>query len=473
MRKERSPGFKLFMAAAIGLALIIPLSIVYLLVSDRQHQSRVAQDNITQGWGGAQVVTGPVLVVPYDQERQISEQQGDRTVTRTVTERRELYLSAEQQTINAGLEPETRSYSIYQTVTYLASLDGTSRFALPADFERLGVDREDLLFDEAELRFGASDARGLQSGAEVTANGTPVELKPGRGPNASGNSGFHGFFDWSESEPLELTWSYSVRGSRSIAIVPRGGESTIIVTSPWPHPSFGGDFIPDTKEVAEEGFTASWSVTNLALNEALVRLEDPGPPTIREAEDARFYSSADTNSGQSRAASIRLIEPVDVYNQVDRSVKYGFLFIGFTFLAFLMFDLIAGARVAAAEYLLTGVGLVLFFVLLLAFSEVIGFALAYVVASAAVIGLLTAYSAAVLSSWKRSGVIGALLVGLYALLYILLSLEAYSLIIGSLLLFVALAAVMYATRSIDWSSVAVREDKPKGEGEQTPQVTAS
>jgi len=122
-----------------------------------------------------------------------------------------------------------------------------------------------------------------------------------------------------------------------------------------------------------------------------------------------------------------------------------------------MFDVVAGVKVATAEYLLTGAGLVLFFVMLLAFAEFIGFALAYIVASGAIIGLLTAYSAAVLSSWQRAGVVGAVLVGLYTLLFVLLSLEAWSLMIGSLLLFFALAGVMYATRSVDWSGVVAKD----------------
>jgi len=134
-------------------------------------------------------------------------------------------------------------------------------------------------------------------------------------------------------------------------------------------------------------------------------------------------------------------------------VKYGFLIIGFTFLAFFMFDVVAGASVSAPEYLLTGAGLVLFFVLLLAFSEVIGFAAAYAVASVAIIGLVTSYSAAVLKSWGRARVIGALLVGLYALLFVLLNLEAWSLLIGSVLVFLALAGVMYATRNVDWQGL--------------------
>jgi inner membrane protein len=152
-----------------------------------------------------------------------------------------------------------------------------------------------------------------------------------------------------------------------------------------------------------------------------------------------------------RVAQISLIQPVDLYSQVNRATKYGFLFIGFTFLVLLMFDVIGGVPVSAVEYLLMGAALVLFFVLLLAFAEVIGFMPAYIVASAAIAGLNTAYSAAVLHSWRRAALIGVLLTGLYAVLYILLSLEAFSLLIGALLLFGALAGVMYATRRVDWS----------------------
>jgi len=209
------------------------------------------------------------------------------------------------------------------------------------------------------------------------------------------------------------------------------------------------------KDVKSTGFTSSHAVTNLALGQAIVATDDNAPPMTSEQYSAVALSSArdiPAVGGPSQAATIGLIEPVDLYSQVDRSVKYGFLFIGFTFLAYLMFDVIAGARVAAAEYLLTGAGLVLFFVLLLAFAEVVGFMWAYLIVAGAITGLLTAYSAAVLKSWLRARFIGGLLVGLYATLYVLLNLEAYSLIIGSLLLFVALAVVMWATRAIDWGS---------------------
>jgi inner membrane protein len=206
--------------------------------------------------------------------------------------------------------------------------------------------------------------------------------------------------------------------------------------------------------VTAKGFDATYRIGNLALGRSLVSTADAGAAAPAPQPGPQRYSPTDAGGGDSaqaaQTAQIDLIQPIDLYSQVNRAVKYGFLFIGFTFLALLMFDVIGGVRVSAVEYLLMGAALILFFVLLLAFAEVIGFTAAYILASAAIAGLNTAYSAAVLGSWRRAGFIGGLLVGLYAVLYILLSLEAFSLLIGALLLFAALAGVMYATRRIDW-----------------------
>lgn len=454
MTSERSPGFKLFLAGIIGLALIIPLMMVYALVWDRQEQSTTAQNSIAAGWGGPQVIVGPVLVIPYTANSVETVEENGKQSTRTVLVNKELFLSPETNAIQTSLKPDRKKKSIYESVLFVAENSGTARFALPADFARYGIARDALNLAGAELRFGISDARGLQADSKVTVNGTSLELQPGKGLAASGGSGFFTFVDWDATTPLNVTYNYAIRGNKTLTMVPRGGETKWDVKSTWPSPSFAGDFLPTNRSVKPEGFTSSHAVTNLALGQALVLTEDLGQP---DPVDSRDYSSAVVQpaagaGGPSQAATIGLVEPVDLYSQVDRSVKYGFLFIGFTFLAFLMFDVIAGAKVAAAEYLLTGAGLVLFFVLLLAFAEVVGFMWAYLIAAGAITGLLTAYSAAVLKSWQRAKFIGGLLVGLYATLYVLLNLEAYSLIIGSLLLFVALAVVMWATRAIDWGA---------------------
>lgn len=472
-RKERSPGIKLLFAALVGFALMVPLMLVYALVWDRQSQSQTAQDAINAGWGGPQVVAGPVVVVPFFTTQVQNEQVNGQTVSRTVEVEKLLYISPVENKVATAVRPEERRKSIYRSVLYEAQVKGSAVFALPPDLPRFGVTRERLLWDRAELRMGASDARGLTTGGTLTANGQPLAVQPGKGPGATGGQGFFAFRAWNGEGKLTVDYGFGLRGSRSLSLVPRGGQTRWEVSSSWTNPSFSGAFLPEQRTIDGKGFRASYTVDKLALGQAPVAMEDPGAPMIDDGAGGGVMSAsleaapsaanpasggaAEVIGGPARAVTVGLVEPLNLYSKVDRSVKYGFLFIGFTFLAFLLFDIVGGARVAAAEYLLTGAGLVLFFVLLLAFAEVIGFTAAYLLASAAIIGLLSAYSAAVLKSWRRGRFIGALLVGLYALLFVLLNLEAWSLLIGSVLLFGALAGVMYATRNVDWGSVGRRE----------------
>jgi len=288
----------------------------------------------------------------------------------------------------------------------------------------------------------------------VAVNGAPLRLQPG-----GGSGGGRGFFAWIDASqltarPIGVRYEFGLRGNSSLTYAPQAGETSWRVKSSWPNPSFGGDFLPEQRKVDTKGFEAAYRIGNLALGKSLASTGDVGQSNIVEKVPPVTTSAyaGPRDAAVPQVASISLIQPVDLYSQVNRATKYGFLFIGFTFLALLMFDVIGGVKVSAVEYLLMGAAIVLFFVLLLAFAEVIGFTAAYIVASAAIAGLNTAYSAAVLGSWKRAWFIGGLLVGLYAVLYILLSLEAFSLLIGSLLLFAALAGVMYGTRRIDWGA---------------------
>ncbi|NUT00424.1 MAG: cell envelope integrity protein CreD [Sphingomonas sp.] len=445
---ERTPGVKLLLAILIGAALAIPLFSVWLLVYDRQTQSDQATASITEGWGGPQSISGPVLVIPYRTTANETVIENGQTVTRSREVKRELTLSPEVADVSTSVAPERRKRSIYEAVVYDAKLSGSARFAFPPDLSRHGVAVEDMDLSRAELRFGVSDPRGLGANPEVATNSGRLRLQPG-----GGSSGGRGFFAWVDagqlsSQPIAVRYAFELRGNSSLTFTPQGGDTTWKVRSAWPHPSFGGDFLPQQRRVDAKGFEAVYRIGNLALGRSLVATGDPGVSTLPGPVAA---DAAGATSG-AQVASINLMQPVDLYSQVNRATKYGFLFIGFTFLALLMFDVIGGVRVSAVEYLLMGAAIVLFFVLLLAFAEVIGFTPAYILASAAIAGLNTTYSAAVLKSWRRAYFIGGLLVALYAVLYILLSLEAFSLLIGSLLLFAALAAVMYATRRVDWSA---------------------
>ena len=456
---ERTPGFKLFLTIVVGLVLTIPLFSVWLLVYDRQTQSEEAQSSITEGWGGPQAMTGPVLVVPYRATASETVVENGQSVTRSRDVMRELTVAPESVEITTDVRPELRKRSIYEAVVYDAKVSGRARFAFPPDLARTGVTLDKMDMTRAELRFGLSDPRGLGANPRVAAEGRPLRLQPG-----GGSGGGRGFFAWIDATslngaPLNVDFAYDFRGNAALSLAPQAGDTSWRVRSSWPHPSFGGDFLPGARNVGDRGFDATYRVGNLALGRSLVSTGDAGSSNAieRVAPPSRnSYATAAaavaSEAGAFQTAQISLIQPVDLYSRVNRATKYGFLFIGFTFLALLMFDVIGGVRVSAVEYLLMGAALVLFFVLLLAFAEVIGFTPAYILASGAIAGLNTAYSAAVLGSWRRAAFIGALLVGLYAVLYILLSLEAYSLLIGSLLLFAALAGVMYATRRIDWGA---------------------
>jgi inner membrane protein len=450
----RTPGFKLFLTIVVGLVLTIPLFSIWLLVYDRQTQQEEATSSITAGWGGPQVMAGPVLVIPYRANATETVVQNGQSVTRTNQVTKELTISPEVVELSTELRPDVRKRSIYEAVVYDAAVSGKARFALPPDLARSGVDPAQMDLSRAELRFGLSDPRGLGANPRVAAGGRSLRMLPG-----GGSGGGRGFFAWLDatgiaSQPLVVDFAYDFRGNASLSLAPQAGDTRWTVKSSWPSPSFAGDFLPAERSVGANGFRATYRVGNLALGRSLISTGDPGASNLAEKvpTPAADASTRPAESDAAQAASISLIQPVDLYSQVNRATKYGFLFIGFTFLALLMFDVIGGVSVSAVEYLLMGAALILFFVLLLAFAEVIGFTPAYVVASAAVAALNTAYSAAVLASWRRASFIGGLLVGLYAVLYILLSLEAYSLLIGALLLFAALAGVMYATRRIDWGA---------------------
>lgn len=442
---ERTPTMKLAFAILVAAALTIPLFAVYFLVYDRQTQSETARASIAEGWGGPQTIAGPVLVIPYQTEVTETVTENDRPTTRTSQVWRELHVAPDIADITSSLAPERRRRSIYEAVVYSAKTSGTARFALPTDLTRFRTTVDALAYDRAELRFGLSDARGLYGPPPVVViDGVRRTLRPGKGLASTGGSGFVAPFDASalRTRPLRATFAFDFRGNASLTLAPLAGDTRWTVTSPWAHPSFQGGFLPAAHSIDAKGFTARWRVGNLALGKALVEDGTPSPVVSEKPQSGPTVATHE--------AGVTLISPVDLYAQVNRSVKYGFLFIGFTFMAFLMFDVVGGVRVSAIEYLLVGAGLVLFFVMLLAFAEVIGFAAAYLVAGAAIVGLLTTYSAAVLGSRRRAGFIAALLTALYGVLYVLLSLEEYSLLIGSVLLFAALASIMYLTRNIEW-----------------------
>ncbi|MCO2314175.1 cell envelope integrity protein CreD, partial [Pseudomonas aeruginosa] len=213
----------------------------------------------------------------------------------------------------------------------------------------------------------------------------------------------------------------------------------------WPHPSFGGEFLPSEREITAQGFTARWQTSFFATN-----MEEALRSCVEEQRCDGF---------QARAFGVGLVDPVDQYLKADRAIKYALLFITLTFAGFFLFEVLKRLAVHPVQYALVGLALAFFYLLLLSLAEHVGFELAYLVSAGACVGLIGFYLCFVLRSVARGLGFSAGLAGLYGLLYGLLSAEDYALLMGSLLLFAVLAAVMVLTRRLDWYGVG-RKDLP-------------
>ncbi len=431
--RERTPAFKFGLVVLLGALLAIPLFSVYLLVYDRQSQSSTARNSIVAGWGDTQTLGGPFMVIPFTHMVQTSAAENGHTTVRQESRDDSLVIAPTRLALNTALTPELRKRSIYEAVIYTAAVHANGEFQLP-DLIKLNINPASLHLDQAQISIAISGAKGLAgSQPAVSVDGQRLALIPGSGLSQAQGSGFSGRLLKAPAQDRAIPFDigFQLRGHDSIALQPVAQDTSWHVTSSWPNPSFLGGFLPVSRTVSTKGFSADWRIGNLALNRPIVSINEQTPNSDNQI-------------------SVALIDTIDLYSEVNRATKYGFLFIGFTFVALLMFDILAGVMIPGPAYLLVGVALILFFVLLLAFAEVAGFTAAYLIASSAMVALLSCYAAAILKSWRRGGVIGTMLIGLYAILYVLLSLEAYSLLIGSLLMFAALAGVMYVTRNVNW-----------------------
>ncbi|KVF40992.1 hypothetical protein WJ09_24550 [Burkholderia vietnamiensis] len=437
MSVAKTPAVKLRIIVLLGALLAIPLFSVYLLVYDRESQSATAEAGIVAGWGDSETLSGPFLVIPFTRIVEVNSDQNGHSVTRKERRDDSLIVAPTQVTIDTRLNPELRKVSIYEATLYTADVHTRGSFTFP-DVTKLGIDPSGLQFDRARIAVSISSAKGLAgSRPTFSVDGQSLPLIPGSGLSQNSGNGFSGKLDTAPNPGRTIPFDirFQLRGHDAIAVAPSAQETRLRVSSSWPNPSFLGGFLPVSRKVTPQGFEANWQIGNLALSRPIV--------SIGEQE-----------MNNESLVRVALINTVDLYSEVNRAAKYGFLVIGFTFVTLLMFDILLGVSVPGPAYSLIGVGLILFFVLLLAFAEVIGFTPAYLVASGGIIMLLSCYVAAVLNSWRRAAVIAGMLAGLYGLLYVLLGLEAYALLIGSLLIFTALATVMYLTRNVNWQKIA-------------------
>ncbi|SCM59842.1 Inner membrane protein CreD [Petrimonas mucosa] len=449
---EEKPGLveryattiKLFFVAMLTLMLLIPLAMIQSLIGERQNTRQEVVREITSKWGGEQTITGPCLVIPYEEIR-VEEK-------REIVERRNLLLLPETLDAKISTSVEERRRGIYDASVYRSNILLTGEFDISV-IARQNLNPSQVKWNDVRMIIGLSDLKGIQEqvsleqDGEVTIfePGIPVEnLEPGRG-SASDNMLYELFSVGLNAKPafptpdsaLQEIYPFSVamrlNGSRGIYVVPAGKTTTASIQSDWTTPSFDGEFLPQTREISDKGFVAEWRVLDLNRSFGQVIRSD-NSNTLNQMAASRF--------------GVRFIQAVDQYRQNMRSVKYGILVLLLTFVAVLFIELMRKRRINPFQYLLVGLALLLFYTLLLSMSELLGFNLAYLIAAVMTTLLISLHMGSILGSQRQGVQIGVLLLFLYLFLFLLIQMESYALLAGSLGLFVILAVIMYYSKQL-------------------------
>lgn len=429
---QGSQMLRLLLIGFLVLLLLIPAAMIGGLVSERRSTRSGAVDEVTAKWGRRQVVIGPALVIPYAHRWTEVGKNGQQVVR---SETRRLTVLPETLAVRGEIETEVRHRGIFSVPVYRLRLEVSGRFAKPG-FSEWNVESSEVRWQRAEIGVGISDARAIQEQASLTWNGRAIPFLPGTGAFDEADTGIHAPLDGALSgTTFDFSFPLVLNGSEGVYFVPFGRETGVSLRSNWPDPSFQGNWLPATRTVNDKGFEATWSIPFLGRN-------------YPQAWTSQAAGMADTI--EASRFGLDLITPVDEYRMAERSTKYAGLFILLTFAAIWLIEVLGRLRVHPIQYLLVGAAMCLFFLLELALSEHLGFTPAYGAASVAVVGLIASYSLAALKSPGRAGVVGGLVAALYAYLYVLLKNQDYALLIGSIGLFLMLAAVMYLTRRIDW-----------------------
>lgn len=423
---------KAVLVGAIVLLLIVPLAMLRSLVAERASLREQAYQRVAEGWGGNAVLGGPMLVVPT--LRTVVEKINDKDLTRVV--RSDLYLLPAKldMTVDLELQDEARYVGIYAVPVYLADVKFKGEFEFAALQPLLAKPGVTYLWHEGRLRLPISEVRSLRGISLARFAGGDVKLGPAQPGIYRGIEARVDLTELAKTASAAFEFHAVAAGSRSLSLLPLGSTTTLQLRSNWPHPSFDGAFLPVDRTITASGFDARWQVLELNRSYRQAFMEE-------EATEAVLAESA---------FGVGLYQAVDVYQRVERAVKYAFLFIALTFLTFFAWEQITRNRLHPLQYLLIGLALSIFYLLLIALSEHISFLVAYVTAAVALVVLIGVYVAGALRSSTRGAVASTAMSGVYALLYALVLSEDYSLLLGATVLFGALAAVMFVTRKIDW-----------------------
>jgi inner membrane protein len=421
-------ALKLLVIGVVTGVILIALAMVNGTITDRQKYRDEAVKSIEASYAGPQTVIGPVLVRPYKQTT-VTMEDGEKGVKRRVEHVAALTATSFPHVLNVRgkLTPTERRHGLYTVTVYelAGHLEGSVEIVPPQTTGQVE-------WGEPYLAMSVEDVRGIVGTPTVVVNGAPetmlqgAESTMGWQPNLRvplrGVKELKGH--------MEFAIDMDLAGTEQLSVAPVGDSNHVELSSTWRSPLFAGRFLPRTREVGGNGFSAAWDVSSLATGTQVQMESNPAKPID--------------------LMNVSLLTPIDPYKLSDRATKYGILFVVLTFGGFFLFEMMKELPIHPVQYLLVGFGLAIFFLLLVSFSEHLAFALSYLIASAACIGLLTFYLSHVLRSVTRGVAFGGMLTALYGAVYGLLISEDNALILGSLMLFAVLAVVMVVTRKVDW-----------------------
>lgn len=448
---------KLIIIGILGLLLWIPLLLEQGVIYERMNYRSQVVNDIASKWTGQQTITGPIAIIPWQmkyQEQQWSEKEKlYKTVNRKMSGRH--LLLPTKLVSHADIKNDTRSRGIYQIPVYSGNLNIESEFSneklLKHKTQLEKKYKGQVSWGQARVTILISDTRGIVSEPEANWGKSKLNFTSGSYIKAS-MQGINAEVPAFQSDKLSTTsmsLSMPIKGMETLLITPTGDNSHIKMRSDWPHPSFTGRHLPTDYDISETGFTAQWNTSPFSGDLST---------GLQECQDSSYCNLSNY------AVGAEFIDPVDMYSQAERAIKYGLLFIAVTFMLFFLFEVLKKLQIHPIQYGMVGMALALFYLLLVSLSEHIAFAWAYVIATTACCGLLGIYLSAVLHSKQRGGYFALGISVLYGLLYMIISSEDFALLMGSVLIFSILAIGMVTTRKVDWyqlNQVNDNEESPK------------
>lgn len=437
---RESVMIKLVSIFILVLLLLIPAAWVQSIMEERQQRVNEAFHEVSGKWSDSQNVTGPVLVLPYRKTYTVNNRQPNgEIVTEIKTTTEKAFFLPENLKINAELDPLILNRGIFDVVVYNSKINMNGNFARP-NLDALDIDSGSVKWNEAYLMFGLSDLRGIGENPELKINDKSYitephteEIKTNEYKNVFSRSIASRIDINNEQENISFSMSYALKGSGKLYFLPMGKSTSVDMTGDWGNPKFDGFYLPETRNVTDENFAATYNVLNF---------NRPFPQQWVNS----FPSMSETAFG------VNLIMPVDQYQKSIRTAKYGILIILLTFVSLFLIELICKIRIHPFQYVLIGAALIVYYTLLLSMSEQIGFNLSYIIATIATVTLISVYSISFTRRKNISALLSVLLTVFYGYIFIITQQQDYALLLGSIGLFIIIAVLMYVSRKINWYS---------------------